>query len=125
MEWNASYSEWAEKMVQESLVLLIGCIVGYILGAVALFLAMLALFVFGMLTMLWWLVVAFTLPMFYSIMVVGRTFAIYPGVWVLDGKRVRRADLNDVGARTQRTLGRSVLKLEGQMDNLSKKGKLN
>ena len=30
-----------------------------------------------------------------------------------------------VGARTQRTLGRSVLKLEGQVDNLSKKGKLN
>ena len=82
MEWNVSYSEWATRMVQESLVLLVLCIVGYILGAIALLLAMLALFIFGMCTMMWWLVVAFTLPIFYSIMVVGRTFAIYPGAWV-------------------------------------------
>jgi len=67
MEWKSSYDEWAKPMVQESIVLLVICIMGYILGAAAFFVAMLALFMFGLLTMMWWLVVAFTLPLFYAV----------------------------------------------------------
>lgn len=67
MEWKSSFDVWAEKMVQESLVMLVICIVGYILGACALFITMLMLGIFGALTMLWWLVVAFTLPLVYAL----------------------------------------------------------
>lgn len=53
-----------------------------ILGNVPAILIYLCLLVYGLLTMIYWIVLSTMLPLLYAMMMVLRTFTILPGVWV-------------------------------------------
>ena len=47
VEWYARYNVWSERVVQESIILLVIAILGYILGAAALVVTIVVLFAYG------------------------------------------------------------------------------
>ena len=70
--WVSSYREWARRVAPESILFLALCICVGVLASLAVPIVLFLIVVYGLFTMVWWLSLALFLPVFYSVMVIGR-----------------------------------------------------